>query len=97
MEEIEKAAKIAQEIIDKNAARNPRIKKMMDIVHKFVQEENVLCYGGTAINNILPKNKQFYNSEVDIPDYDFFTFEPQKLCVKLSNKLKQYAIYKRTN
>jgi hypothetical protein len=92
MEEIEKAAKEAQEIIDKNAAGNPRIKKMMDIVHKFVQKERVMCYGGTAINNILPKEKQFYDTEVDIPDYDFFSVDPQKLCVKLSNKLKKAGL-----
>lgn len=92
MEEVEKAAKEAQEIIDKNAAGNPRIKKMMDIVHKFVQKERVMCYGGTAINNILPKEKQFYNTEVDIPDYDFFSVEPQQLCIKLSNKLKKAGL-----
>ena len=92
MEEIEKAAKEAQEIIDKSAAGNPRVKKMIDIVHKFVQRERVLCYGGTAINNILPKEKQFYDNEVDIPDYDFFSVDPQKLCVKLSNKLKKAGL-----
>lgn len=92
MEEIEKAAQEAQEIIDKSAAGNPRVKKMIDIVHKFVQKERVLCYGGTAINNILPKEKQFYDNEVDIPDYDFFSIEPQKLCVKLSRKLKKAGL-----
>jgi hypothetical protein len=92
MEEIERAAQEAQEIIDKSAAGNPRVKKMIDIVHKFVQKERVLCYGGTAINNILPKEKQFYDNEVDIPDYDFFSVEPQKLCVKLSKKLKKAGL-----
>ena len=32
-----------------------------------------ICYGGTAINSILPKEKQFYNYDIDIPDYDFFS------------------------
>lgn len=92
MEEIEKAAEQAQELIDLNAASSPNIKKMMDIVHKFVQQERVMCYGGTAINNILPKDKQFYDSSVDIPDYDFFAINPQKLCIKLSKKLKKAGL-----
>jgi hypothetical protein len=33
----------------------------------------MICYGGTAINNILPSEDQFYNKEIEIPDYDFFT------------------------
>jgi len=92
MEEIEKAAEEAQDIIDKNAASSPNIKKMMDIVKKFVQDEKVMCYGGTAINNVLPKNKQFYNPSVDIPDYDFFSENPQKLCIKLSKQLKKAGL-----
>jgi len=32
-----------------------------------------MCYGGTAINNILPENQQFYNKATEIPDYDFFS------------------------
>jgi hypothetical protein len=51
-----------------------------------------MCYGGTAINNILPKNKQFYDPEVDIPDYDFFSTNPQKLCIKLSKQLKKAGL-----
>lgn len=77
MEEIEKAAKEAQEIIDKNEASNPLIHKMMGVVKKFLQKSKTMCYGGTAINNLLPKDKQFYNPEIDIPDYDFFTTTPQ--------------------
>jgi len=92
MEEIEKAAEKAQDIIDKNAASSPNIKKMMDIVKKFVQDEKVMCYGGTAINNVLPKKKQFYNPDVDIPDYDFFSEHPQKLCIKLSKQLKKAGL-----
>ena len=29
--------------------------------------------GGTAINNILPIEDQFYNKNTQIPDYDFFS------------------------
>jgi hypothetical protein len=92
MEQVLEAAEKAQDILDKNAATDPKIKKMMDIVHRFVQTEKVMCYGGTAINNILPPKKQFYHPEVDVPDYDFFCLNPQKLCVKLSDQLKKAGL-----
>jgi len=92
MEQIEKLAEKAQTIIDKNAASNPMIKKAMKIVHEFLQNQRVICYGGTAINNILPKSKQFYDAEVDIPDYDFFSEDPHKHCTLLANQLHKAGI-----
>lgn len=85
--EIEKAAEEAQKIIEKEEASNPKIHKMMHIVKKFIQNRRVLCYGGTAINNLLPKEKQFYNPEKDIPDYDFFSENPQKHSAELADIL----------
>lgn len=78
MEEIEEAAKLADEIIKKTNAGNPEIKRMMNVVKKFMQHHRVLGYGGTALNNLLPKSKRFYNPETDIPDYDFFSETPQE-------------------
>jgi hypothetical protein len=87
MEEIQAAAEKAQEIIDKTEASDPLVHKMMGIVKKFIQHNRVLCYGGTAINNLLPKDKQFYNPDTDIPDYDFFTEEPQKHAKEIADML----------
>jgi hypothetical protein len=42
-------------------------------VEDFIKRKSLICYGGTAINNILPESDQFYNKEIEIPDYDFFT------------------------
>jgi len=92
MEEIQAAAEKAQEIIDKTEASNPLVHKMMDIVRKFIQHNRVLCYGGTAINNLLPKEKQFYNPETDIPDYDFFTETPQKHAKQIADLLVKAGI-----
>ena len=33
----------------------------------------MVCYGGTAINNILPLDDQFYDKDIEIPDYDFYS------------------------
>lgn len=49
------------------------IKKMIDIVEAFLIKKKLICYGGTAINNILPKHAQFYDRQVEIPDYDFYS------------------------
>ncbi len=78
MEEIEAAAAIAQDIIDKKTAGEKVIRVMMGIVKKFMQTHRVLGYGGTAINNLLPKEKQFYDFDIEIPDYDFFSETPQE-------------------
>lgn len=49
------------------------IKRIISIVEEFIRSEKLICYGGTAINNILPKEEQFYNKLVDLPDYDVFS------------------------
>jgi hypothetical protein len=42
-------------------------------VENFLRKKSLICYGGTAINNILPKQDQFYNTDIEIPDYDFYS------------------------
>ena len=54
-------------------ANSDEIKKMVVIVEQFIIKKKCICYGGTAINNILPKHAQFYNRDVEVPDYDFFS------------------------
>jgi hypothetical protein len=49
------------------------IQKLIHIVEDFIASKKLLCYGGTAINNILPKSVQFYDYSTEIPDYDFFS------------------------
>jgi len=63
----------AEEKIGKRIVNSEDIKKIIQIVENFIKKKNLICYGGTAINNILPSEDQFYNKDVEIPDYDFFT------------------------
>jgi len=63
----------AEEKIGKRIVNSEEIKKIIKIVEDFIKLKNLVCYGGTAINNILPENDQFYNKEIEIPDYDFFS------------------------
>lgn len=52
---------------------NQEVIQMLKIVENFIIQKKLICYGGTAINNILPKYAQFYNRDIEIPDYDFFS------------------------
>ena len=62
-----------QEKIGKETLKDPRVKKIIEIVEDFLRKKKLVCYGGTAINNILPEEDQFYNRDVELPDYDFFS------------------------
>jgi hypothetical protein len=63
----------AEEKVSRRVVNSEEITKIIKIVEDFIKKKNLICYGGTAINNILPTEDQFYNKEVEIPDYDFFT------------------------
>ena len=63
----------AEEKIAKRVVNSEDIKNIIKIVEDFIRKKNLICYGGTAINNILPTEDQFYNKELEVPDYDFFT------------------------
>ena len=69
----------------KELVNNPDIKKIIKIVEDFLKKKKRICYGGTAINNILPKDKQFYNEEIELPDYDFFSPDPLNDSKELSD------------
>jgi hypothetical protein len=63
----------AEKKIAKRVVNSEDIRNIIKIVEDFIQKKNLICYGGTAINNILPSEDQFYNKELEVPDYDFFT------------------------
>lgn len=63
----------AQQKIAKRVVNTPEIKKIISIVEKFIKKKKLVCYGGIAINALLPDNDKIYNEDVDLPDYDFFS------------------------
>lgn len=93
---LEGAIDDAQEVIDYETAHNPEILYALDIVENFIRKRKRVCYGGTAINAILPNSLQFYDPEADLPDYDFFTPDPEE-DVKLLVKLLQDAGFTEIN
>jgi hypothetical protein len=63
----------AEEKMGKRVVNSEDVQKIIDIVEEFIKRKKEICYGGTAINNILPEEDRFYNKDVEIPDYDFFS------------------------
>ena len=92
MEDITKMVKDLETENNRVAAKDPGTITSLAVVKKFLKNNPVLCYGGTAINNLLPKKDQFYNPEEDVPDYDFFSKTPQAHSVIIANQLRKEGI-----
>ena len=76
LELLRNAVDSAELSVSKKMAQSQFISDINKIVEDFIRNKKLICYGGTAINNILPIEDQFYNKDVDIPDYDFFSTSP---------------------
>ena len=70
---LENAVEVGEEKKKYEMAHNPEMNNALSIVKHFIIKKKRVCYGGTAMNAILPKEKRFYNPDIDLPDYDFFT------------------------
>ena len=75
----------AERISGKKITSSPEIKRMIDIVEEFLRKKKLICYGGTAINNILPDQDKFYDKEVEVPDYDFFSTNAMEDAIELAD------------
>jgi hypothetical protein len=92
MEELEKIVEQLELENDKKAASNPLIKQSLEVVAEFLRHHPVMCYGGTAINNMLPREERFYDPETTVPDYDFYSRTPQEHAMILANQLSAIGI-----
>ena len=75
---LKKAVDKAQIRNKKMAALSPEVTEIMLSVEDFLRRSKCICYGGTAINNILPVSDQFYDKNLEIPDYDFYSRDALK-------------------
>ena len=75
----------AGEKMGKRMVESDAVKKIIQIVEDFIKKKGLICYGGTAINNILPKYEQFYNKDIEIPDYDFFSVNAMNDAIELAD------------
>ena len=67
------AVDIAEKRKGKQVTSNPDVKRIISLLEDFLKKKKLVCYGGTAINNILPLEDQFYDKNIEIPDYDFYS------------------------
>jgi hypothetical protein len=79
------AIDIAEKRKGKKTVSDPDVKKIISILEDFLKKKRLVCYGGTAINNILPLDDQFYDKDVEIPDYDFYSPDALDDAVELAD------------
>ena len=92
MEDITRLVRDLEEENNRAIAADPGIKTSLSVVEAFLKNHPVLCYGGTAINNLLPVKDRFYNPETEVPDYDFFSKTPQEHSVIIANQLVEKGL-----
>ena len=79
------AVDLAQEKVGKRIINSPEIQEMIRILENFLRKKTLVCYGGQSINEELPEEDRFYNKDVDIPDYDFYSPNAMEDAKELAN------------
>ena len=51
----------------------PEVQDMIRIVEDFIKKKNLICYGGVAIDALLPEQDKIYDKNIELSDYDFYT------------------------
>jgi len=85
LELLRKSVDIGETKLGKKIKQSNDVTGIIKILEDFMRKKKVVCYGGTAINNILPENDQFYDKDVEIPDYDFFSSKALEHSKELAN------------
>ena len=96
----EKENDLLQKAIDKSEKKmgyemvqSETNKDIFNIIEDFIKQKKLICYGGTAINNILPKKAQFYNKNFEVPDYDVFSKNALKDAKELVDLFKILMLF----
>lgn len=75
----------SETIQKKKMVNSENINSIIKVVEDFLKRKRLVCYGGTAINNILPPDAQFYDRDIEIPDYDFYSPNALEDAIELAN------------
>ena len=70
-------------------AQNPALQKAINVVELFLRRKGRCCYGGQAINAHLNEKDKFYDPNVSLPDYDFFTPDAKSDMDEIVDDLKK--------
>jgi hypothetical protein len=83
-DDIKKAIDVYTTIQDKKLGQSDNMLEICDILEDFLRRKGLLCYGGLALNNILPKTSRFYE-EYEMPDYDVYSTNPPKYLTEIAD------------
>jgi hypothetical protein len=88
---IETNLKAIEQIVETKTAidaqeNRAHLNATLNHVLNFINKNNLMVYGGTALNQILPTKYKFYSKD-DVPDYDCFTPKAKEMSIKLANEL----------
>lgn len=67
------AVDLAENKLGKQLVNTPDVQQMIKIVEDFINRKNLICYGGVAIDALLPDSDKIYDKNVELSDYDFYT------------------------
>ena len=67
------AIDLAEAKMGKRLVNTPEVQDMIKIVEDFIKRKSLICYGGVAIDALLPEQDKIYNKDIELSDYDFFT------------------------
>ena len=67
------AVDLAENKMGKQLVNTPDVQQMIKIVEDFINRKNLICYGGVAIDALLPESDKIYDKNVELSDYDFYT------------------------
>ena len=85
LEILRNAVELAEKKVGEKQVNSPEVKKIIEIVEDFLRHKKCVCYGGTAINNLLPNDDKFYDKNIELPDYDFFSSNAVNDAIELAN------------
>lgn len=88
---VEQQADALQAMLDETAAKNALLLRVFVLVRAFLVDRRRVCYGGTAINNLLPKSEQFYGA-TDVPDYDAYSAEAIQDAKDMVDVLRKHGV-----
>ena len=73
LEILRRAVDKAETIQQKQQINSSEVKQIIQIVEEFLRKKKLVCYGGTAINNILTVYDQLYDKSIEKPAYDYYS------------------------
>lgn len=59
--------------VGRRVLQSPETQQIIRLVESWLRTHPSVCYGGTAVNAMLPIKFQFYNRDVELPDYDWYS------------------------